>query len=151
MGRWLLRAGAQVALAVWVGSLPTYGGLTLPRLHQHFGVAATIPITAVVTRDLNLIGGVALALVWALVLLERREGAVGGRRARMALVALSTAILTFLASLHPVMTRHLATEGLIGFGPMHHAYTIASTVQWFANVGLLLIMAGPREREPRQE
>ena len=62
-------------------------------------------------------------------------------RVRWSALWATTVLLFFLIVLHRSMDEWLATSGLRGFYPLHRAYLMASTAQWFVNLGLLLTVA----------
>ncbi|HWE40746.1 MAG TPA: hypothetical protein VG406_29670 [Isosphaeraceae bacterium] len=133
------RSLAMLAMAGWLGGLAFYGAAVIPVLHDAVGgTRAGLTITPRVTDRLNLVGLGVLALWWPLVVAERDLGPARARRLRVAALGLSTTILSALAALHRVMEHHLDTTGLAGFYPYHRAYLLASTVQWLANVGVLV-------------
>ena len=149
-----LRSLSLLALAVWVGGFTFYSAVVIPVLHESMGSVEAGLITQRVTDTLNGIGAAAVVLccLWAAV--ERPPYAVRSNRARLGLLAASTALLVVLIALHRVMDRRLETSGLRGFYPLHRAYLLASTAQWAANLGLLLVFAlGWRDhpRVPRPE
>ena len=138
--RKLVGAAGVLAMACWVGGLAVYGGLVLHTLHDRFGVPATAPITRQVTGGLNGIGLVAVALWWLARWLEGRAGRAWPRRWRVVALGLSTAILASQYALHGVLSRQMDLERTHSeaFYPLHRTYLILSTVQWLANLSLLL-------------
>jgi hypothetical protein len=132
---------AATALAIWIGGFAFYGAAVLPALHQTFGVAASAVVTRRVTNILNAIGLVAVVLAWLVARLERD----GPRpRLRFSLVATTTATLVLLFLLHRVMDDQIDSDRRGRFYPLHRVYLLASTLQWFANLGLLALSTARR-------
>ncbi len=137
--RWSLRFASVVSMAIWVGGLPVYGALVLPRLHRAIGVPRTAPITREVTHGLNLIGLVALA-AWAVMMAwDRWDGRLRPRRAAAVLWSLSALTLLGLWTLHSAMSAQMEAgrTSTAGFYPLHRVYLIAGLIQWCANLALL--------------
>jgi hypothetical protein len=137
----VLRSLSLLALAVWVGGFTFYSAVVIPALHEAMGSVEAGLITQRVTDTLNAIGAAAVVLCWLWAAVERPTDAVRWNRARLGLLATSTLLLVILIALHRVMDRRLETSGLRGFYRLHRAYLLASTAQWAANLGLLLICA----------
>lgn len=131
-----LRFLCLLSLAVWCGGFTFYSAAVIPVLHDEMDSLQAGRITQRVTHSLNAAGVATLMLWWLEALLEPSSGQARIRRARLLLLGVSTAILTLLVLLHRVMDQRLAAGGLRGFYPWHRAYLIASTIQWFANLGL---------------
>ncbi len=126
-------------LALWLGGLPTYGGLVLPRLHEVFDVPTAALVTRQVTVSLNLVGVVVVVGWWALLGLDRRPGGRRTRRLRVILLGVSTAILGAQYVLHGRLGALIdaGREYTAAFYPLHRAYLILSTAQWLANLAVL--------------
>jgi hypothetical protein len=120
----------------------------IPVLHESLGSIETGLITQRVTSSLNLIGAIALVLCWLAVVSARAKPSGRWGRTRIGLLATSTTLLILLVVLHRVMDQRLDTSGLRGFYPLHRAYLLASTAQWGANVGALLLFASGRVDHP---
>lgn len=151
MGFWVRRIlgmAGVLALACWVGGLAFYGGVVLPVLHERFGVEATAPVTRRATSALNGIGLVALGLWWIACWLEGRSGMARGRRWPVVVLGLSTLILAVQFPLHGALARQmdLGRSHSGGFYPLHRVYLIVSTLQWLANLALLLSALRPTVR-----
>lgn len=134
-----LRVVCVLALAVWVGGFTFYGAAVLPTLHRLMPIREAAKVTRRVTDILNGVGGGTLAVWWLIAWLERASGTARPRRVRLGLLAATTALWLVLVVLHPVMDRQIDAGQLARFYPLHRAYLIASTAQWFANVGLLAV------------
>jgi hypothetical protein len=135
----VLRFLCLVSLAVWLGGFTFYGAVVVPVLHDSLGSLDAGIVTQRVTDYLNAIGVATIAL-WSLAAwVERSEGSVGSRRMRIGLLGVTSSLLLALILLHRVMDGQLDTGSLRGFYPLHRAYLIASTAQWFVNVGLLAV------------
>jgi hypothetical protein len=132
-----LRFLALVLLATWFGGFTVYSAVVIPELHEVLGNLEAGSVTRRVTLSLNAIGASAVAAWWILIALERRERLYDLLRLRSGLLAATSAVLVVLVILHRFMSTHLDTEGLRGFYPLHRAYLIASTAQWFLNLALL--------------
>lgn len=132
-----LRFLCLLSLTVWVGGFTFYSAAVIPVLHDEMDSQHAGRITQRVTHSLNATGVAALALWWLEVLLEHSGGQARIRQARILLTGASTAILVSLFLMHRVMDRRLDAGSLRGFYPWHRAYLIASTIQWFMNLGLL--------------
>lgn len=94
-------------------------------------------VTQRVTDFLNASGGVAVLVWWAALWAERSLGSLRVRRLRLGFLAGATLLLVVLIVLHRVMDARLEAGSLRGFYPLHRAYLVASTAQWFLNLGLL--------------
>jgi hypothetical protein len=140
-----LRFLGLVTLAIWIGGFTFYSAAVVPVLHQALSTAEAGSITRRVTVALNAIGVAALALGWWLAVAERGQGTARRRRARLGLLAATTAALAGLIALHRVMDHRLDAGLLRGFYPLHRAYLIVSTAQWFVNLGLLGLAVDGRE------
>lgn len=137
--RLVARSIAMIAHAVWLGGFTFYAGVVLWVLHDEYGSIEVGRITRRVTDWLNAIGVAAVASWWLLALIERRRPPAFARRARLALLGATTALLGFLLVDHAVLGHRLDAHGLKGFYAPHRVYLIASTAQWAAN--LLLVPA----------
>ena len=136
----LLRSTAILALAVWFGGFTFYAGVVIPILHDELGGMDSGAITGMVSKPLNWIGVGALLAGWIVAIVERKSQPGWNRWAkwgRWTLLIATTAILTFLIALHPVVEGRLETASLKDFHRMHQVYLIASTIQWCINVGLI--------------
>jgi hypothetical protein len=148
----LLRISYLAALATWWGGFTIYSAVVIPILHDHLGSPLDVGlITRQVTRALNLIGALTLPAGWWLLGRPRRGAPARGRadRWRRWPLAISTACLAVLLALHAVLDRKLDTGRLAGFYPWHRAYLWTSTVQWAANLALLVQGAGALTPSPR--
>jgi hypothetical protein len=141
----LLRCLLLVALTVWVGGFTFYSAVVIPVLHDQLKSPLEAGlITQRVTHALNGIGGASLLLGWCFIAAARR-GAIAKGRAdllRYVPVGTSTACLAVLLVVHWMLDRKLETGWLAGFYPWHRTYLWTSTVQWLANLGLLVQCAG---------
>jgi hypothetical protein len=147
----VLRMLCVVSLAVWVGGLTFYGAVVVPVLHDVLDGLVAGSITRRVTDTLNLIGVATLAIWGVSSWLERSLGPPILRRARWGLLAIAAACLAVLLVLHRVMDERLDARTLGGFYPIHRAYLITTTVQWFAGLGLLATaLAGWTGRRPTE-
>jgi len=126
-----------LGMASWAGGFAFYGAAVVPVLHDELDRFQAGEITRRVTDTLNAAGLVTLAIWWGLALAERHAGPRRIRRARLGLLAATSALLTLQFGLHRVMDARLDAGALRRFYPLHRAYLIASTVQWFANLGVL--------------
>jgi hypothetical protein len=143
-----LRFLALVVMAIWFGGFTFYGAVVIPALHDVFGSVEAGQVTQRVTTTLNVIGVVAIAAWWLLTVAMPRDCVDVRGKAQFALLAATTALLVFLIVLHREMDRRLDAGILVGFYPLHRVYLIASTVQWFVNLGLLAVSLGDRSRPP---
>jgi hypothetical protein len=136
-----LRFLGLLTLSIWVGGFTFYSAVVIPILHDAIGTSETGAITRRVTHAINAAGVATVAVWWLIVGLERSlaSGSLRLRRARFWLLAGTSALLVFLVVLHRVMDDRLDAGRLQGFYPLHRVYLIASTAQWFLNLGLLLV------------
>ncbi len=132
-----LRFLCLLALSVWMGGFTFYGAVVIPVLHDTLGSLDTGYDTQRVTDYLNAIGVGAVLTWWVAAWAERSVGSPRSRRTRLALLVATTTTLLGLIVLHRVMDGRLETGNLRGFYPLHRVYLVASTAQWFANVGLI--------------
>jgi hypothetical protein len=132
-----LRSLAMIAHAVWLGGFTFYGAVVIPILHEEYGSLDGGLITGRVSDRLNALGVGTVALWWFVAWVDRRRGPALARRLRLGLLAMTTALLSFLVVDHEILDARLATSGLTGFYGDHRIYLIASTIQWAANLGLV--------------
>jgi hypothetical protein len=137
MMRLLLPFACLFSMSIWLGGFTFYSAVVIPVLHDSLGVAQAGRITQRVTNYINAAGGVTLIFWWLLAWSERSAKPAFGSAARLALLAGSTIILFVLVSLHLVMDARLESGGRNDFYALHQAYLIASTAQWFTNLGLI--------------
>ena len=138
-----LRVLCLLGLSVWMGGFTFYSAVVIPVLHESLGSLDTGFVTQQVTDYLNYIGVGVVLVWWVAASVERREGTARVRAVRLLLLAATTLILVGLIALHRFMDGRLETGGLRGFYPLHRAYLIASTVQWFVNLGLMTALLVP--------
>jgi hypothetical protein len=141
----LVRRFYWVALSIWLGGFTLYSAVVIPILHDHLGAPFEVGlITRRVTNALNAIGGATLLMGWLLVVAPggRPKDRMPVNRLRYGPLAVSTLCLAVLAVLHMVMDTKLDTGRLSGFYSWHRAYLWMSTVQWLANLALLLSAGG---------
>jgi hypothetical protein len=124
-------------------------------LHQRLPTAFQAGlITKRVTDALNALGVVTLLLGWCALAMTvvGRDRSQRGRRWQFGMLAISSICLVALLVLHRVLDQKLASDPSAGFYPWHRAYLWTSTVQWIANLGLLIQSAGGINpfRESRQ-
>ena len=125
-------------LAVWFGGFTFYAEIVIPSghkvLHSHLRVGL---ITQEVTRWLNLIGIVALAIfAWNVAALRNSEDK---KRWRVLRGSWGTMVLMQIAlfALHPVLDSQIVERGLsveTTFYSLHRVYLIVATVQWLATL-----------------
>jgi hypothetical protein len=139
----LIRPLFLVALSIYIGGFTFYSAVVIPILHDRLESSfETGLVTQRVTDALNALGGVTLVLGWcALGLTVVCRGRVS--RWQPCTLLISTICLVALVVLHRVMDQKLATASLAGFYPWHRAYLWTSTIQWIANLGLLIQSVGP--------
>jgi hypothetical protein len=125
--------------ALWVGGFTFYSAAVIPVLHDRMDSIYAGAITQRVTDSLNCVGVAAVAVWWFAALARRSAGPRRFRRIGLGLLAATTVLLVFLIVLHRVMDHQLESDSLGGFYPLHRTYLIASTVQWFLNLGLLAV------------
>ena len=152
VARFVLRRFYWVALSIWLGGFTLYSAVVIPILHDHLGVPFEVGlITRRVTNVLNAIGVVTLLVGWWLVVDPgaRPADRNSTNRLRSAPLAISTLCLAALVVLHVVMDAKLDRGRLAGFYSWHRAYLWISTVQWLANLALLLSGGGRAEAGSR--
>jgi hypothetical protein len=140
-----LRSLFLVALSIYTGGFTFYSVVVIRILHDRLASAFEAGlITQRVTDALNAFGVVTLLLGWCVlgVTWGRRARGDCGSRWQFRALAISSICLVVLLVLHRVLDHKLATVPLAGFYPWHRAYLWTSTVQWIANVGLLIQSAG---------
>ena len=94
-------------------------------------------VTGEVANALNGFGVAAVLAWWVLVWCERGEGERWARWGRVGLLGVTTAVLSGLIALHPVLDARLGAGSMTGFYALHQVYLVASTVQWGVNLGLV--------------
>ena len=126
-----------LALAIWFGGFTFYAEIVIPSghkvLHSHIRVGL---ITQEVTRWLNLIGVVALAIfAWDIAALRKTGDKkllrmLGGSWAIMVLMQIA------LFALHPVLDSQIVERESIEstFYNLHRVYLIVATAQWLATL-----------------
>jgi hypothetical protein len=139
--RWLF----LVALSIYIGGFTFYSAVVIPVLHDRLESSLeTGLITQRVTDVLNLLGVVTLSLGWCVYGLSAvrafRSDRGGGRKIWP--LVISSICLVVLLVLHRVLDHKLETNTFAGFYPYHQAYLWTSTVQWFANLALLIQLTG---------
>lgn len=134
-----LRFACVAGMALWVGGFTFYGGVVVPILHEELDRLQAGGITRRVTDALNVVGAATVAVWWLAALAERPPGPAWAVRARLGLLAATSALLAGLIALHAVMDRRLdaGAGGLRNFYPLHRAYLIVSTAQWLVNLAIL--------------
>ena len=152
----ILRSLFLVALAIYTGGFTFYmrgcDPSPPPTISKRFSGWIT---TQRVTDQLNVPGVATLLLGWCIALgatAGDRDRADRGRRWQLGMLATSSICLVALLVLHRVMDRKLANLALAEFYPWHRAYLSTSTVQWIANLGLLIQSASattPSRESPR--
>lgn len=138
----IMRLLFLVALSIYIGGFTFYSAVVIPILHDRLESSfETGLVTQRVTDALNGLGAASLLLGWCAVGLTI---VCGGRVSRWQFSALSVSsiCLVVLVVLHRVMDQKLATASMAGFYPWHRAYLWTSTIQWFANLTLLMQSAG---------
>ena len=133
----VLRFVCFLSLSIWVGGFTFYSAVVIPVLHESLGSLETGLITQRVTDRINAAGGVTVALWWLAAWVDRSDERSRARRTRLGLLAATTVLLLGLVCLHNLMDGRLDSGSLRGFYPLHRIYLIISTVQWFANLGLM--------------
>jgi hypothetical protein len=139
----LVRPLFLVALSIYIGGFTFYTAVVIPILHDRLESSfETGLVTQRVTDALNVLGGVTLVLGWsAFGLMGVCQGRIS--RWQSSPLLISSICLVALVVLHRVMDQKLSTASLTGFYPWHRAYLWISTIQWIANLGLLIQSAGP--------
>ncbi len=139
----LVRVLFLVALSIYIGGFTFYSSVVIPVLHDRLESSfETGMVTQRVTDALNVLGAVTLLLGWSAFGLAVVCHAQVSRWQWGALFT-SIVCLIVLVILHRVMDQKLATDSLAGFYPLHRAYLWTSTIQWIANLWLLIQLAGP--------
>jgi voltage-gated potassium channel Kch len=151
----LLRWFFVVALTIYVGGFTFYSVVVIPILHDRLESAFLAGlVTQRVTDALNLLGVATLSLGWCVYCVRamHRFRSDPPRRWDFWPLLISSIGLVVLLVLHRLLDRKLETGTLAGFYPYHRAYLWVSTVQWFANLGLLTNSSGvftPSPESPR--
>jgi hypothetical protein len=148
----VLRLLYVVVLSIYIGGFTFYSAVVIPVLHDRLESSLeTGLVTQRVTDVLNLLGLVTLSLGWCVYALNAGFGLPGDRDSRCTIwpLVISSICLVVLLVLHRVLDRKLESGTFTGFYPCHRAYLWASTVQWFANLGLLIQSTGVFTRSPR--
>jgi len=136
----VLRFLCLFSLSVWVGGFTFYSAVVIPVLHESLGSLDTGYVTQRVTDYINAAGVVAVVLWWLSAWVDRSAGPALVKWARLGFLAATTITLLGLIGLHRVMDSRLESGSLRGFYPLHRIYLVGSTVQWFANLGLMAVM-----------
>ncbi len=134
-----------VALSIYIGGFTFYSAVVIPVLHDRLESSLeTGLITQQVTDVLNLLGVVTLSLGWCVygcsAVPEFRSDR--GSHWKICPLMISSICLVILLVLHRALDHKLETNTFVGFYPCHRAYLWTSTVQWFANLGLLFQLTG---------
>ena len=140
MWRSVLRFFCLFSLSLWMGGFTFYSAVVIPVLHESLGRLDTGSITQRVTDYLNGLGSVALGLWWLSAYAERTGWSGRMRRTRLVLLTGTTLLLLTLIALHRIMDGRLEMGKLRDFYPLHRSYLVASTAQWFANLGLMVLI-----------
>ena len=130
-----------VALSIYIGGFTFYSAVVIPVLHDRLESSLeTGLITQRVTDMLNLLGVVTLSLGWCVYGLSAGWNSQSDRGSRCKIwpLVISSICLVVLLVLHRVLDRKLETNMFAGFYPYHRAYLWTSTVQWLANLVLLI-------------
>ena len=134
-----------VALSIYIGGFTFYSAVVIPVLHDRLESSLeTGLITQRVTDVLNLLGVATLSAGWCVYGLSaaREFRSDRGSRFKIWPLVISSICLIVLLVLHRVLDRKLETNTFAGFYPYHRAYLWTSTVQWFANLVLLIQSTG---------
>ncbi len=127
-----------LVLSVWFGGFTFYSVVVIPTgikvLHSHIRVGL---VTQEVTRWLNLIGVVALAIfAWNVAALRKVEN-----KKWLRVLAASWAIMVLmqigLFALHPILDSQIVGRDLVNeskFYNWHRVYLIVATAQWLATI-----------------
>src|SRR5206468_6196627 len=138
MGTIVRRFLVLFAFLFWQGGFLFYSAVVI-----HVGQNVLPPparqsqITMPVTRCLNLIGVVTLVALAVDVFLTRDESRQKAWRWLCWLLMASG--LAGLLWLHPRLVDFMEHHDQPGFYPLHRAYLLTSTVQWFAAMAFLLL------------
>jgi hypothetical protein len=141
----ILRLLFLIALSIYIGGFTFYSAVVIPVLHDRLESSLeTGLVTQRVTDVLNLLGVVTLSLGWCVYGLSAvcGFGSDRGSHCKIWPLLISSICLVVLLVLHRVLDRKLETSMFAGFYPCHRAYLWTSTVQWFANLGLLIQSIG---------
>jgi uncharacterized membrane protein len=141
----ILRRLFLVALSIYIGGFTFYSAVVIPVLHDRLeSTLETGLITQRVTDVLNLLGVVTLSLGWGVYGLSAVREFRSDRASRWKIwpLLISSVCLVVLLVLHRVLDRMLETNTFAGFYPYHRAYLWTSTVQWFANLTMLIQSTG---------
>jgi hypothetical protein len=141
----MLRWFFLMALTTYVGGFTFYSLVVIPILHDRLESALLAGlVTQRVTNALNLLGVVTLSLGWCVYCVRALHRLRRDPLSRWDFwpLVISSVCLVILLVLHGLLDRKLETRSLAGFYPYHRAYLWVSTVQWFANIGLLTQSTG---------
>ncbi len=136
--RWVL----ILAFSVWFGGFTFYGAVVLPVLHGQLDQLAAGSITREVAYTLNLIGLVAIGLLWVDLRFDRQVRKTLVCRYRLRLLSLISILQVGLLWGHSYLGHWLDEYGLRGFYRVHTMYLNSATVQWGASLilmGLLVL------------
>jgi hypothetical protein len=134
-----------VALSIYIGGFTFYSAVVIPVLHDQLESSLeTGLITQRVTDVLNLLGVATLSWGWCVYGLStvREFRKDQGSRFKIWPLVISSVCLVVLLVLHRVLDLKLETNTFDGFYPYHRAYLWTSTVQWLANLALLIQLTG---------
>lgn len=153
----LARFAALCAFAFWQGGFVFYAGVVVPIGSDELGDTLQGFITRRVTRSLNVIGLVALALLLVDHLVHPFQAR--NKKAFWVLWVLMLGCQTALLILHPMMDLLLEPETVSVldrrvFRLMHRNYLWTSTILWGASLGWVWLVArdhssGPPKETPR--
>ena len=140
-----------VTLSVYLGGFTFYSAVVIPILHDRLeSPLETGLITQRVTNVLNSLGLMTLSSGWCVFgsgYLAANQSDRGGRF-KIWLLVISSVCLIALFVLHRVLDHNLEAGTTTGFYLFHRAYLWTSTVQCFANLGLLVQSTGVFTQSP---
>ena len=138
--------------AFWMGGFTFYAGVVIPTAHEVLGSHREVGfITQQVTRWINLVSLLALALLTWNLIAERRGGTAPSKRLLRITLGMMAATQIALFAEHPILDRMLDVEtqniaSRAHFYTLHRVYLLTAAVQWLAAMlhGWMLATAGAR-------
>ena len=133
--------------AFWMGGFTFYAGVVIPTAHEVLGSHREVGfVTQQVTRWINLVSLLALALLaWSL-LAERAGHTTRSRRLLGITLGVMLATQIALFAEHPILDRMLDSESQnirsqARFYAVHRVYLLTAAVQWLAAMLHVWILA----------
>jgi hypothetical protein len=144
------RFAVVCALGLWLGGTTLYTGFVIPIGHRIVPAAKFGLVTRDVTRLLNVIGTIALAVLLINLLADRKAAERATRWGNWASWGLLAASLAFLFGLHAFLLRRVGDAAESSrFDFWHDGYKLVTAIQWGAGLIHLACVLGTWRRADR--